>query len=217
MTSREYNERGNKQYWATFQGSFRRKAQDNDNQDEVITRINKNDKEVHEISRTALSGYIADIYFEPSDFGEQLKIELDASEDGKIPVLGFGVESKDGRDLLKKLPAIDLAKEVKFIPYQFTDDGDTRSGITLYQSDTGEFDKKIANFFWDDEKKEAVNGFPPIDWDNATEKEQKMWKIERDSFLKTYLQENVLPKFQVKPAEPEEEPEEDISPSDGPF
>lgn len=193
--SKEFNESGNKQYWTTFQGTFRRKAKDADEPGEVITRINKNDKEVREVSRTALGGHITNIYFEPTEFGEQLKIELDANENGQIPVLGFGVESKDGRDLMKKLPALNLSKEVKFAPYQFTDGDDKRSGVTLYQSEQGEFDKKIDNHFWDDEKKEFTNGFPTIDWDNATEKEQKIWKIERDTFLKSYLQEHVCPTF----------------------
>src|SRR3990167_2963971 len=193
--SREFNESGNKQYWSTFQGSFRRRAKDNDEQSEIITRINKNDKEVKEVSRTALGGNITNIYFEPSEYGEQLKIELDANELGQVPVLGFGVESKDGRDLMKKLPALDFSKEVKFAPYQFTEDDDKRSGITLYQSENGEFDKKIGNHFWDEGKKEFINGFPTIVWDTASEKEQKIWKIERDTFLKTYLVEHVCSKF----------------------
>lgn len=193
--SREFNESSSKQYWSTFQGSFRRRAKATDEPHEVITRINKNDKEVKEVARTALAGKITNIYFEPSEYGEQLKIELDANEQGQVPVLGFGVESKDGRDLMKKIPALDLSKEVKFAPYQFVDEDDKRSGITLYQSENGEFDKKIGNHFWDDEKKEAINGFPSIDWDNASEKERKIWKIERDTFLKTYLIEHVCSKF----------------------
>lgn len=193
--SKEYNESGNKQYWGTFQGSFRRRAKITDEQSEVLTRINKKDKEVKEIARTALGGKITNIYFEPSEYGEQLKIELDANEAGQVPVLGFGVDSKDGRDLMKKLPALDLSKEVKFAPYQFIDGDDKRSGITLYQSENGEFDKKIGNYFWDDAKKESINGFPTIEWDNASEKEQKIWKIERDTFLKTYLLEHVCTKF----------------------
>lgn len=193
--SREFNESGNKQYWSTFQGSFRRRAKHTDDPAEVITRINKNDKEVKEVARTALGGHITNIYFEPSEYGEQLKIELDANEQGQVPVLGFGVDSKDGRDLMKKLPALDLSKEVKFAPYQFVDEDDKRSGITLYQSENGEFDKKIGNHFWDDAKKEFINGFPTIDWDTATEKQQKIWKIERDTFLKTYLLENVCSQF----------------------
>src|SRR3990167_10611621 len=155
--SREFNESGNKQYWSTFQGSFRRRAKDNDEASEVITRINKNDKEVKEVARTALGGKITNIYFEPSEYGEQLKIELDANESGQVPVLGFGVESKDGRDLMKKLPALDFSKEVKFAPHQFVDGDDKRSGITLYQSENGEFDKKIDNYFWNEEKKEFTH------------------------------------------------------------
>ena len=193
--SKEYNESGNRQFWSTFSGSFRRRAKHTDEPSEIITRINKNDKEVKEVARTALGGNITNIYFEPSEYGEQLKIELDANEAGQVPILGFGVESKDGRDLMKKLPALDLSKEVKFVPYQFVDEDDKRSGVTLYQSENGEFDKKIANHFWNEEKKEFINGFPTIDWDNATEKERKIWKIERDTFLKTYLLEHVCSKF----------------------
>ena len=44
--SKEYNESGNRQFWSTFSGSFRRRAKHTDEPGEIITRINKNDKEV---------------------------------------------------------------------------------------------------------------------------------------------------------------------------
>lgn len=185
--SREITRQNNKQYYSVFSGKFVRRAKDGE---ESVERINKNSKQVKEVYKESLAGIITNLYFEPSDFGKQLKIELDPLENGSIPVLGFGVESKDGRDIMKKLPALDYSKEVEFAPYRFEEDDVARSGITLYQDGA-----KILNFFFDPTTKEFINGYPTIDWDSASESAQKIYKIQRDEFLMKYTEEHVISQF----------------------
>lgn len=188
--SREVTGSSDKTYYSTFDGTFRTRVREGT--DGAIERINKLGKQVFEREVDQLAGVIEDIRIEPSEYGDQLKITLDKNGQGKHPVLSFGVESKDGRDLLRKLPALDLTKEVVFAPYKFQpDDSDTpRSGISLYQDN-----QKIENHFFDTATKTFKYGFPTIDWNAATKSQQKVYQITRDEFLMNFLQENVLSKF----------------------
>jgi len=193
--SREEKGTSKKQYYMVFDGTFRTKV-DQDHP-EAKARINKNDKQVFEKEVRALFGFIQNVYFEPSDYGEQLKIELDENEEGKIPVLSFGVESKDGRDVLRKLPGIDFTKEVRIMPYRFSPEDKEIAGISITQQDEAEkFTIKIENFFFDKAEKKYLYEFPIIDWDNASTSEQKIYKIKRDEYLVNYTKNNIIPKFQ---------------------
>lgn len=187
----------NRQFYQTFSGSFRTKV--TEDHPEAVKRINKNGKQVIEREVRALFGFIKNIYFETSaDYGESIKIELDENDEGKIPVLSFGVESKDGRDFLRKLPNINLDKEVRISAYRFIPEGQKEeiSGITIDQQGEGEnFDKKITNFFFDNEAKKYLHNHPVIDWDNATDARKKIYKVERDEFLKDYAKQHILPRF----------------------
>lgn len=216
--SREEKATSLKQYYQVFDGTFRTKV--DENHPEALKRINKNDKVVFEKEVRALFGYIQNVYFEQSDFGQMLKIELDENEDGKIPVLSFGVESKDGRDVLRKLPGIDFAKEVRIMPYKFKPEDKEIAGISItQQSETDEFTVKIENFFFDQATKKYLHGFPEIDWDNASETEKKIYKIKRDEFFVEYTKENILPKFGSVPSttkSPNIE-EGEVNPDDIPF
>lgn len=188
--SREIITGSDKIYYSVFDGAFRRKVRENT--EGAMERINKLGKQVFEVEVDQLAGIIENIHTEPSDYGEQIKITLDANADGKHPVLSFGMESKDGRDVLRKLPALDFSKEVVFAPYKFQpDDSDApRSGLSIYQD--GE---KVENHFFDTATKTFKHGFPTIDWDKATKSQQKVYQIERDEFLQNYFREHVLSKF----------------------
>lgn len=184
---------------------------------DAIARINKKGVQVHERETFALFGTIENIELEDTDFGKQIRITLDKNDDGKNPVLSVGVESKNGRDLLKTLPSVDFSQEVRIMPYRFTpDDKDEEiSGISISQKDEeGKFTVKVQNHFMDENKK-PINGYPTIDWDKATEAEQKIYKIQRDAFLVDYLKEKVLPVFAEKsaPADGFEYPEEELGES----
>jgi hypothetical protein len=196
--SREERGGNEKQYYQVYDGSFRTRV--SEDFPDAIRRINKNGKEVFEKEVRALFGFIENIYLEQSvDYGEKIVLELDRNEDGKIPVLSFGIESKDGRDILRKLPNIDLEKEIRISAYRFIPEGekDETSGISIFQQDENdEFNVKITNFFFDVETKKYLHGFPSIDWDAATEAERKIYKVHRDEFLKEYLKTNIIPKLQ---------------------
>lgn len=204
MSHTQKNEGSNKKYYAVFNGEFRTRV--SEGTPRALERVNKNGVQVFEEEHKALFGRIENIYIEDSEFGKQLKIELDPDEDGKIPVVGFTVESKNARDVLKKLPAIDFDQEVRIMPYKFTPEGEEKelSGISLTQQDEdGKYTVKIENHFFDPETKKYLHDFPTIDWEKASESEQKIYKIQRDEFLVKYLTDNVLPRFAAKETSPD--------------
>jgi len=213
--SKELETRSNKQYFQVYAGAFRTKVRED--YPGAIKRENKNNVVVYEREVPGLSGMVENVEIEDSEFGKQIKITLDENAEGKNPVLSFGVESKNGRDVLRKLPGVDFSKEVEISPYRFTPEDKEISGISIMQGET-----KIENFFFDKEKKEYLHNFPVIDWDTATESQQKIYKIQRDEFLVNYLQENVCPQFadkafvkknEVKPI-PKSKEEEDSYPTE---
>jgi hypothetical protein len=236
--SREETTSTDKQYFQTYSGAFRTRVSE-DNPEAISRILQKGPNEgrvVYEREVKALFGTIENVAVEThSEYGKRLVITLDKNDEGKHPVLSFGVESKDGRDVLKKLPAIDFSKEVRIMPYRFTpeDRNDEISGISIFHADDeGKFTVKVENYFFDPVKKEHTHGYPTIDWDNSSESEQKIYKIQRDEFLVKYAEENVISKFQSgevstqKPAEVVDSlynrgdmkyPEEEVDPADIPF
>lgn len=219
MSSEQTSTGSNKKFYSVFNGAFRTKVPEGT--PESFDRINKKGVRVFELEAQALRGIIEDVAIEDSDYGKQIKITLDENDKGQHPILSFGVESKDGRDVLKKLPAIDFSKEVLVRPYRFIpeDKDEEISGISITQPDEeGMFKNKVENFFFDPETKKYIHNYPMIDWDKATEPEQKIYKIQRDAFLLDYVQNNVIPSFSEKPADSGfEYPENDISPEDVAF
>lgn len=216
--SREQTNSSDKVYYSVFDQKFRTKVREGT--PDAIERINKKGVQVFERESSALFGKIEDVFLEDSDFGKQIKIVLDKNEDGKHPVIGFGVESKNGRDVLKLLPSVDFSKEVRILPYRFTPEGGSEeiSGISIAEQDEeGKFTKKVQNHFIDSETKKPINGFPTIAWDSSTEAEQKIYKIQRDAFLVEYLEKNVLPNFASEKKDDFEYPDEDLKPENIPF
>jgi len=183
-------------YYQIYDQKFRTRVPEG--HPEALERINKLGKQVFEKETGALFGRIEDVSIEDSDFGKQIKITLDQNEDGKHPVISVGVESKNGRDLLKILPSVDFSKEVRIFPYRFKpeDKDEEISGISIaHPDDEGRFTNKVQNHFVDPETKKYLHDFPTIDWDKASEAEQKIYKIQRDAFLVKYLEDNVISKF----------------------
>ncbi len=181
----------NKVYYSIVGGTFTTKVPASHPQ--AKERINKLGKQVFEREVGGLEGKIENIDIEQSEYGPQLKITLSANSEGKNPVIGIGLETKHGRELLRKLPAVDLNDDVRFIPYKFTPEGadDAISGLNLFQNDI-----KVGSHFWDANTKTFKDGHPIIDWNEASDSKKKIYKIERDEFLKNYLIKNILPKFQ---------------------
>jgi hypothetical protein len=116
----------------------------------------RNMKQKIELVHDSVTGKITKVSFEDGEYGKSLQIELD--NEG---IISAGTTSNFGVDLMKKLPAIDLSKEVKLAPYSFNDDKDkNRKGVTVYQD--GE---KVESFYWDSENKKSINGLPEPEGD----------------------------------------------------
>lgn len=216
--SHEQSNTSDKKYYTVFADAFRTKVPEG--HPEAMQRINKLGKQVTEREVKALFGRIEDVFIEDSDYGKQIKIVLDKNEDEEHPVVSFAIESKHGRDVLKKLPGVNFTKPVRIMPYRFKPaDKETEiSGISISQQDENDkYTVKVENFFFDAITKKYLHDFPTIDWDAASESEQKIYKIKRDEFLLGYFKEHVLPIFSEKP-EPVGTPEEETArPEDIPF
>lgn len=147
----------------------------------------------------ALFGYIKDIQFVQGEYGLNIHITLDENEDGESPVISLGSASREGEDFLKKLPNVDLSKEVRLRPFAF--DGDENRevrGLEIMQQDEeGSFTNKITNFFRDQDKKENINGYPnpPKENMDMDADDWKVYFIQARKFLIEYIKENVSPKL----------------------
>lgn len=113
------------------------------------------DKEGNEQTKTELvfnevSGTITKLTFEDGNFGQNLEIELDGEG-----VVSLPTSSNFGEDIMKKLPAVDLSKPVRLVPYAFEDAGKSKKGVTVYQDGA-----KVENYYWSADRKIAINGMP---------------------------------------------------------
>lgn len=137
-----------------------------------------------ELTFDTISGKIEKIFFADGEFGTSIHVVIDGVE------MTVGTASTFGEDFMKKLPNIDLDKEVTISPYSFTDEkGKARKGLSITQ---GEKDEKIQNYFYDPVSKEACNGLETI----ALPKKDKKGAISKDAWklyfgqVRMYLIEN---------------------------
>lgn len=176
----------------------------------------------YELEYDNLSGKISKIAFYDGEYGKQLSVSV---KDDKTYTLQLNASQSYGEDLMRKLPNIDLNKEVKLSPFDFEDDkGKIRQGITVYQDN-----EKIQNFFVEVSKDDKgnnvyknVNGYPEPDGDKS-EYDSDDWKayyIKARKFVIAYITENVIPKLSDESSQDTgkvEYPEEEINPEDIPF
>ena len=101
-------------------------------------------------------------------------------------IVSTGVKGQFGEDLLKKLPNLDLSKEVTITPYSFIPKGETNSkkGVTVYQDGI-----KMDSFYWDKETKTEKNGVPTA---------EKTEEFDADDWTNHF---NIVRKFMVKEIE----------------
>lgn len=147
----------------------------------------------------ALFGYITNVDFRDGEYGMQVYITLDENEDGEKPVIALATASREAEDFLKKLPNVDLNKEVRLRPFNFEgNEGDEVRGMEVMQPDgEDKFKVKITNYFRDVEKKVNINGFPNPEG-NTEDYSKDDWKIyflSARKFLITYTKEKILPKI----------------------
>ena len=138
-----------------------------------------------------ISGIIEDIQLRDGDFGEQLSIHI--SDVGEHFYINVPSDSNYATDLLKKLPNIDLKKEVFLRPYSFTpkDSDKVKRGMTVKQGN-----KKIDNFYFDPNTKKVINGCPAPTGDTKSYSKTK-WKAYFAQEL-IFLQEELLKVFPKK-------------------
>lgn len=177
----------------------------------------------YELVYNALFGKIENIKFTEGEYGEQVLVTLEDDEDGNTPIIAMSTTSNYGVDFLKRLPAIDLSKEVRLMPFNFeNDEGRKVTGVRVeHKDDEGKYKVAVKSHFSNGEK--SINGYPDPDPNAKTSWSKADWKnyfgYVVPKFLSTYAKENVLTKFspEKKTAVMPDYPEEEINPEDIPF
>jgi hypothetical protein len=132
-----------------------------------------------EIQHQDIFGLINGVTFKTTDYGEQIVIELFNVEDQKSAIISTSSDGRYGTDFMKKLPNLDLTKEVCFNTYDFTPkpsekypDPKKKTGVSIEQDGT-----KIYSFYYDPKEKKGINGIPPVDEAMRTSMGKDYWKI----------------------------------------
>lgn len=216
--STEQTRNNSYRYYYVIDGSFRTLVP-KDHPEAVVRVWEKDGKtgEKPEKHVQALFGQVVGLDIKSGDYGKVLNIYLDQNEDGETPVMSFGVETRYGDDMLKKVPHLKENTEYRFLPFSFTPEGKDKkkSGISVNTKDAeGNYTERVLSFFFDG--KQNINGYP-----EATEEDKEDWAFyykKANKFMVKYAEEHVLPKWSKSFAEQEAEyPTEDINPADIPF
>jgi hypothetical protein len=225
MSREEVRQRG--VYYTIIQGTFRQRVDQDHPEAQRRDFETKDGKKGTKYERVvdALYGYITDINFHDSEFGLKMNIVLDENEQGIKPIISLSTNSREAEDFMLKVPNIDLSKEVKLRPFNFTgDNNDEVRGMDIRQEDAnGDFEVKITNFYYDAEKKENINGLPnPQKANEEMHKDDwKVYFIQRRQFLVEYIKEKIVPGIPQRemPAVKNDlsYPDEDINPDSIPF
>ena len=159
----------------------------------------------------SVSGKITDIKLVDTDFGTLLQISLTDTFLEDTEILSMSTAQSYGEDFMKKLPSLDLTKEVVIKPYKFTtEQGKELKGLSITQDGN-----KIENFFYDKEAKTTINGMPIPTGDTKKYSKDK-WRIyflEVRDFLTEYTRENFVSKFNKQLVE--EQLDEEIETPEG--
>ena len=133
-----------------------------------------------ELVFTEVTGKITEVKFFEGDYGKSLQLKIEDGDEKPV-VLSLSCASNYGEDAMKKIINVDLEKDVKIVPYSFLDDkGKNKKGVTIYQED-----QKIKNFFYDEDAKKNINGYPePKKLKKPLSKDQwKLYFMEARMFL----------------------------------
>lgn len=155
----------------------------------------------NELVFRALMGYVTNVDLVDTEFGTLIQVDI-TDKEGTLTI-STGVNNNFGSDLLKKLPNLDPAKEYRFAPWTMDkENGKTAKGVSITEG--GQKELKVGNFFYDEEKKEEINGMPTPD-ESIKELEGKKrsnaWKkyfMDVEEFLVDYAKENLVEKFNTK-------------------
>lgn len=167
----------------------------------------------YELEYTELTGKITGINFYEGDYGKNIQVTVTDGEEEPV-ILCLGVSSNFGEDFMKKLPNVNLDKEVTIKPYSMISkkNGKTIRGVSISQEDN-----KLLSFFSEKQGDKFVitNGMP----EPSTNMDKMAWKMyfmQVDLFLVKYIEDNIMPKLvnfteeEIKEAGEEEIKAEDI-------
>lgn len=104
----------------------------------------------------SITGTITKVDYYDGIGGKNLLLTIESKGSSPV-VLSLGTKSDFGKDVLKKILAVDLKKEVTLKPYNFTPAGEikVRKGVSVSQDGV-----KIDSYFYDKVAKETINGAP---------------------------------------------------------
>lgn len=205
MSKIERDAGANKIYLKIVEGSLRQRAQEG--MPDAIRRewtAGGESGVVWEIPSKAAYGRITDVsFYDGEKDGRKfttLNISLDENEDGKIPVITCGVDTKYAQDILKKLPSVKFDQEVRLRPFSFLPEGEDRNvvGVEITHRDhMDNFTIKVKDFFYDSEKRESKHGYPvpPKSKEDMTSKDWKRYFEDANDFVIEYVKEKIVPKF----------------------
>lgn len=120
----------------------------------------------YELKAESITGVLGAVSVFSGNYGKNILIQFKKLEkDDEDVVISLSANNSFGEDFLKKLPNIDVEKEVTLSPYAFEDEkGKNRKGISIVQED-----KKIASFYSKENKKtkkwDVINGYPEPEGD----------------------------------------------------
>ena len=153
----------------------------------------------YELVYGELTGKIDDVSFFDSNYGKLLQITVTDGDEEPV-IISVGTSGNFGTDLLKKLPNIDLKKEVTFAPYSFKDEKTSKPkrGVAITQDG-----KKIESFYYDAKKKANKHDFPEIDEAKLKKQKKAYWK---GYFLtvEEFLVDDITKRFDIEDNQTEE-------------
>lgn len=172
----------------------------------------KEDGVAYEIADQALIGIIENVEFVENSLADKtilrsININLGKNEDGVSVIISLPQDSRFAADFMRKLPNVDLTKEVRFAPHDYEKDGKRKVGIFMdhRNPETDKFDQNILDAFTTFEQKDGKwvvtnhKGIP-----EPTEEDKDDWEFyfkKVEKFLINYTKENILPKFQQNPVQ----------------
>lgn len=152
----------------------------------AVSRVNKTGKTVYEKTHDAWGGIVRDWKIEETDFGKVLKVVFDDA------ILSLSGKMRD--EFIKKFAGADKMQPVIISPYpDFVgkDGRPKKSGLSVIQDS-----QRLYSIFSD--YKDGVfiekNGYPvaPARWDEMTEEQQAIYKIQANAFLEKYVEANPI-------------------------
>lgn len=233
--SQEEKRDNNKVFWSVIQGKLKTEVPET-HPDAEVRHWEAGGKKGTKIERSvdSLRGIITDVsFYDGESDGRKfttLNVVLDENEQGKKPVISTGISTRYAQDILKKLPEVELDKEVRFRPFSFTPDGEDKivSGMEITQPDKiGKFTNKIGSFFHFQDgsgKWKAKDGYPLPEGDTSTYTSDD-WQIyfkQVNRYLVNYCKEKIIPQFAAQEHAPKDitesfEKPQEINPDDIPF